>query len=115
MIFAVETWKCSAKTSTRNTSTKKSKASSVQPRKPALTACHWPRFPSLGWDCWDELSMGPEILHGSHPGSPDPVERGYKLCHHEALMEQRRIISVIFLFIVVAIALLLYAQYNRPA
>jgi hypothetical protein len=59
--------------------------------------------------------MGPEILHGSHPGSPDPVERGYKLCHHEALMEQRRIISVIFLFIVVAIALLLYAQYNRPA
>jgi len=58
--------------------------------------------------------MGPEILHGSHPGSPDPVERGYKLCHHEALMEQRRIISVIFLFIVVAVALLLYAQYNRP-
>jgi len=29
-------------------------------------------------------------------------------------MEQRRIISVIFLFIVVAVALLLYAQYNRP-
>jgi hypothetical protein len=33
----------------------------------------------------------------------------------KALMEQRRIISVIFLIIVVTVALLLYAQYNRPA
>jgi cytochrome c-type biogenesis protein CcmH/NrfG len=31
------------------------------------------------------------------------------------LMEQRRIISVVFLVIVVAMALLLYAQYNRPS
>jgi hypothetical protein len=33
----------------------------------------------------------------------------------KALMEQRRIISVIFLIIVVAVALILFAQYNRPA
>lgn len=33
----------------------------------------------------------------------------------KALMEQRRIISVIFLIVVVTVALLLYAQYNRPA
>src|SRR5450755_2561061 len=34
------TWKCSASVSTRKTTTKKSKASRVQPRKLAATACH---------------------------------------------------------------------------
>src|SRR5450432_3010787 len=34
------TWKCNASVSTRKTTTKKSKASRVQPRKLAVTACH---------------------------------------------------------------------------
>ena len=40
MIFDAGTPNCAASVSTRKTSTKKSKASSVQPRKLALTACH---------------------------------------------------------------------------
>src|ERR1041385_8926797 len=36
------TWNWAARVSTRNTSTKKSKASRVQPRKLAVTACHCP-------------------------------------------------------------------------
>src|SRR5581483_1751668 len=39
-IAALVTWNCAARMSTRKTTTKKSEASSVQPRKPAVTACH---------------------------------------------------------------------------
>src|SRR6266851_3860004 len=41
MAFLV-TWKWAASVSTRKTTTKKSNASRVQPRKLAVTACHWP-------------------------------------------------------------------------
>src|SRR5207244_3952753 len=41
MIVEGATRNCAASVSTRNTSTKKSKASSVHPRKLAVTACHW--------------------------------------------------------------------------
>src|SRR5436853_6948896 len=41
MIFEGATRNCAASVSTRNTSTKNSKASSVHPRKLAVTACHW--------------------------------------------------------------------------
>src|ERR1700690_249496 len=41
-IALLVTWKWTASVSTRNTSTKKSNASRVQPRKLAVTACHWP-------------------------------------------------------------------------
>ena len=42
------------------------------------------------------------------------LSQGRNCVNMKALMEQRRVISVIFLTIVVAVALLLYAQYNRP-
>ena len=38
MICFFGTWKCAERTSSRKTTTKKSNASSVQPRKPAVTA-----------------------------------------------------------------------------
>ena len=40
MIAPFETWKWTARVSTRKTSTKKSNASSVHPKKLAITACH---------------------------------------------------------------------------
>src|SRR5229473_6628624 len=43
MAFLV-TWKWAASVSTRKTTTKKSNASRVQPRKLAVTACHWSDF-----------------------------------------------------------------------
>src|SRR5579883_262647 len=49
MILPVETCNAAARVSTRNTSTKKSKASSVQPRKLAVTACHWSECVSANW------------------------------------------------------------------
>jgi hypothetical protein len=40
MMALFETWKWTASVSTRKTSTKKSKASRVQPKKLAITVCH---------------------------------------------------------------------------
>src|SRR5271169_6297160 len=42
--FALLTWKSAASLSNRNTTTKKSKASSVQPRNDAVTAWIWPEL-----------------------------------------------------------------------
>src|SRR5579875_381936 len=43
------TWKCAARVSKRKTTTKKSKASSVQPRKPAAMACQRSEAVVDGW------------------------------------------------------------------
>src|SRR5712692_10460521 len=44
----LSTWNCAASGSNRKTTTKKSKASSVQPRKLAVTAWNWSRRERIG-------------------------------------------------------------------
>src|SRR5947209_11271372 len=62
------TWNCLASVSTRKTRTKKSNASSIQPRKPAVTECQGRDDWGSEWvvSCWSGIGMGCELEeHGS--------------------------------------------------